>query len=137
MSPGDVDHGGNRRARVEQSDVRTQREQAEDRPSLLVGRQFLERSGQTTTGAGHGGTACPVVPVDGRVQGEIGSGVSEPYQELLDQETVIEDDNAFRRQRSGLLIREIGIVDRRQAELVAIPEHSSQLLARHDRASLY
>ncbi len=65
------------------------------------------------------------------------SGVWEPYQEFFDQETVVEDNNAFGSQGSGLLIREIGIVDRRQADLIAFAEHSPQLLARYRRASRY
>src|SRR3954449_11731820 len=89
-----------------------------------------------TAGAGDGGAAGPVVPVGRRVQREARCGVWEPHQELFDKETVVEDDD-FERQGSGLLISEIRILDRRQAGLVAILEHSPQLLARHGRAPRY
>ena len=51
--------------------------------------------------------------------------------------SIVEDDGALRRQGSGLLIGKIGIADRRQPDLVAIPEHSPQLLARDDGLSRY
>jgi len=133
MPPGHVHHGGNGRTRDRQSDVRTQVEQAEDRPFLLVPDELLERPGQMTTGASHGGTACPVVPVGGGEQRETRNGVWEPHQGFFDQETV--DDDPLLSRGSGLLIREIGIGYRRQAVVVSILEHSSQLLARHRRAS--
>ena len=80
MSPGHADHGGNRGSRVGQSDVRTQVEQAEDRPSLLVVGQLLKWPGEMTASTGDGGAARPVVPVGGGVQREIRSCVREPHQ---------------------------------------------------------
>lgn len=59
----------------------------------------------------------------------------ESYQEFLDQETVVDDDDIVRRQRSGLLIGKIGVVDRGEASLIAVLEYASQLLSRHRCAS--
>ncbi len=86
-------------------------------------------------GAAAAAPAGSVVPVGGGVHGEARSDVREPHQELLDQETVVEDESAPGSQGSGLLIGEIGIVDSRQADVVALPQHSPQLLARDDRPS--
>lgn len=137
VSSGHGDHGRNSRAGVGQPDVRAQVEQAEDGSSLLVAGKLLKWPGEMAAGGCDGGAAGPVVPVGGRVQRETLSGVREPHQELLDQETVVEDNNAFGSQGSGLLIGEVGIVDRRQAGVVAIPEHSPQLLACDRGASGY
>lgn len=63
------------------------------------------------------------------------AGVVQPDEKLFDQEPVVKYDDALRRQSSGPLIGQIGIVDRRDAHVVAILEHSSQLQSRYDSAS--
>ena len=60
VSSGRSDHGGNSRARVGQSDVRAQVEQAEDGPSLLVAGELPKRPGEMAAGPGDGGAASPV-----------------------------------------------------------------------------
>ncbi len=44
----------------------------------------------------------------------------EPNEKLFDQEPVVENDMLFWRQPSGPLIGKIGVVDRREAGLIAL-----------------
>lgn len=98
MPKGDVDHRGYSHSRVGQPDVVAQLEQAGDRPALLGGRELLKWPRQVATGADDGRTASAVVPVGRGVESDPRSVAGRPNEQFLDEEPVVQNDNALRRQ---------------------------------------
>jgi hypothetical protein len=91
MALRDLDHPRHGRSRVRKHDVMAQFQKAQDGPLLLILLQLLERSGQVTARSQHRRPAGPVVPVEGRVQGNSPS-LRQADQQLLDQQPVIDYD---------------------------------------------
>ena len=70
------------------------------------------------------------------MQRHVWSNVGKPGEKLFDQEPVVDDDGVFEyRQPSGPLVGQIGVANRNESGLVAIPEDPLQLPSRPRRAS--
>ena len=130
MTLRDSSHARQDWPRVWEQDVAPQFEEAQDGPLLVCLLQLLERARQMASCSKHGRATCPVVPVESGVQGNR-LVPAETDQQLLDQQPVVDDDQARGGGHPELLISQIWIVDGRDPVLIAIPEHATEFGAGH------
>ena len=94
MTEPDASHRRYGRSWLGQSDLVGQLQQTEDRLLLLRPVELFERSRQMAASASDGGSTCTVEPVRSCVR--LHPGHIEANKQLLDQQTIIEDDTLSR-----------------------------------------
>src|SRR5438270_8749144 len=120
MPASHVDHDRNGPSRVRKRDVIAQLEQRRNGPSLLGLRELFEWTRQMATSTLDCSPAGAVVPIGRREE----TGVrSEPDEELLDQQSVVEKDDLVGH-LSALLVEQVGVVDRSETRLVSLLQHT-------------
>lgn len=112
---GQLGHDRNRRSWIRQSNRVGQNQQTADRIRLPRGVQPEERPRQVPSGAGDRGPAGSVVPLR---SGVVLTILVQTDEDLLDQESVVEDDPAS---VGHLLIDQLWVIAGCEAELVTVP----------------
>ena len=131
MTSRDSRHTRHDWSRVWEQDIAAQFEETPDGPLLFCLLQLLERARQVACCSKHGRATCPVVPVESGVQGNRLVPAETEQQQLLDQQPVVDDDQARGGGHPKLLVSQIWIVDGRDTVLIAITEYATEFAAGH------
>ena len=123
MALGQLGHHGNRRPRVGESDGVGQQQQATNRGRLVLVIETKKWTREMPPGSADRGTAGAVVPVRRGVALTLDL---DPDQELLDQETIVEDDPG---DGGHLLIGQVWVPDTGESGFVAVPKRAAKFEA--------
>lgn len=123
MTPGDPRHNRHEGSRVWKIDVIPELQEAQNRLLLLSARESLEGARKPAARTGNGCARGAVVPIRSRREARPTAPEVESDKELFDQQAVVEKHDC--RSRHALLVRELWIIEARQALVVPLAEYAS------------